>query len=83
MTSVEAFAQLRRGFARHGWDKKATDRIVFELLIHVAIAVAGIAAWSAAWLGYEDMSKFPAKTGKLGAAACKVFKRMSGPFKKS
>jgi linoleoyl-CoA desaturase len=43
MTSVEAFAELRRGFARHGWDKKATDRIVFELLIHVAIAVAGIA----------------------------------------
>ena len=43
MTTVEAFADLRRGFARRGWDKKATNRIVFELLIHVAIAVAGIA----------------------------------------
>jgi len=43
MTTIEAVAELRREFARHGWDKKATNRIVFELLIHVAIAVAGIA----------------------------------------
>lgn len=43
MTSVEAFSQLRRGFASRGWDKKATGRILFELSIHVAIAMAGIA----------------------------------------
>jgi hypothetical protein len=42
MTSVEAFTELRRGFAGHGWDKKATNRIVFELSIHVAIALIGI-----------------------------------------
>jgi fatty acid desaturase len=43
MSTTEAFAELRREFARRGWDKKATRRIVFELLIHVAIALAGIA----------------------------------------
>ena len=40
MTTIEAVTELRREFARRGWDKKATNRIVFELLIHVAIAVA-------------------------------------------
>jgi len=43
MTSVEAVSGLRREFAHRGWDKKATNRIVFELLIHVAIAVVGFA----------------------------------------
>jgi linoleoyl-CoA desaturase len=43
MTTIEAVAELRKEFARRGWDKKATNRIVFELSIHVAIAVAGIA----------------------------------------
>jgi hypothetical protein len=43
MTTIEAVSELRREFARRGWDKKATNRIVFELLIHVAIALAGIA----------------------------------------
>ena len=43
MSTIEAVTELRREFARRGWDKKATNRIVFELLIHVAIAVAGIA----------------------------------------
>jgi linoleoyl-CoA desaturase len=43
MTTIEAVSQLRREFALRGWDKKATSRIVFELSIHVVIAVAGIA----------------------------------------
>jgi|SRR5579872_1421691 len=41
MTTIEAVRELRREFTRRGWDKKATNRIVFELLIHAAIAVAG------------------------------------------
>jgi len=43
MTAIEAVAELRREFTRRGWDRKATNRIAFELLIHVTIAVAGIA----------------------------------------
>ena len=43
MSTVEAVAELRREFVHRGWDKKATNRIVFELLIHVAIAMAGLA----------------------------------------
>ncbi len=43
MTTIEAVTDLRREFARRGWDKKATARIVFELLIHTAIALVGIA----------------------------------------
>jgi len=43
MTTGEAVTELRREFSHRGWDKKATNRIVFELLIHVAIAVAGLA----------------------------------------
>ena len=43
MTTIEAVAELRREIARRGWDKKATNRIVFELSVHVAIAVVGIA----------------------------------------
>src|SRR5260370_3890356 len=43
MTTIEVVGELQREFARRGWDKKATNRIVFELSIHVAIALAGIA----------------------------------------
>ncbi|MGD0617377.1 MAG: fatty acid desaturase [Bryobacteraceae bacterium] len=42
-TTIEAVAELRREFARRGWNDKATNRIVLQLLIHVAIAVAGVA----------------------------------------
>jgi linoleoyl-CoA desaturase len=42
MSTVEAVAELRREFSRRGWDRKATKSIVFELSIHVAIAVAGM-----------------------------------------
>jgi linoleoyl-CoA desaturase len=42
MTTIEAVAELRREFGRRGWFEKATGRIVFELLVHVAIALAGI-----------------------------------------
>lgn len=43
MTTIEAVAELRRQFTRRGWDKKATNQIAFELLIHVAIALVGMA----------------------------------------
>jgi hypothetical protein len=43
VTTIEAVAELRREIARRGWNKKATNRIVFELSVHVAIAVVGIA----------------------------------------
>ena len=43
MTTPEAVNEMRRDFARRGWDRKATGRIVFELLAHTAIALAGIA----------------------------------------
>jgi len=42
MTNSEAITELRRELARRGWDKKATRRIVFELLVHMAIAIAGM-----------------------------------------
>src|SRR5579863_5017366 len=41
MTTIEAVGELRKEFARRGWDKKATNRIVFELSMHVAIAAVG------------------------------------------
>ena len=47
MTTIEAVTELRREFARRGWDKKATNRILFELLIHTALALAGIAIFMA------------------------------------
>ena len=47
MTTIEAVSELRREFARRGWDKKATGRIVFELSIHVAIALLGFAIFLA------------------------------------
>jgi linoleoyl-CoA desaturase len=43
MTTTQAISELRREFARRGWDRKATGRIVVELSIHVAIAAAGFA----------------------------------------
>jgi fatty acid desaturase len=42
MSTLEAVTELRREFARQGWNKKATGRILFELLIHAAIALAGM-----------------------------------------
>jgi fatty acid desaturase len=42
MTTIEAVTELRKEFARRGWDKKATRPIVIQLLTHVAIAVAGM-----------------------------------------
>jgi linoleoyl-CoA desaturase len=42
MTTIEAIAELRSEFGQRGWHRKATGRIVFELLAHVAIALAGI-----------------------------------------
>jgi linoleoyl-CoA desaturase len=47
MTTVEAVRELRGEFARRGWDKKATNRIVFELFTHAAITVVGIALFMA------------------------------------
>jgi len=47
MSSNEAITELRREFARRGWNKKVTGRIVLELLIHMAIAVAGLAIFVA------------------------------------
>jgi fatty acid desaturase len=43
MTTLQAVAELRKEFDRRGWYKKATGRIVSELLAHVALAVAGLA----------------------------------------
>ncbi len=48
MTTTEAITDLRREFARRGWDKKATNRIMVELSIHVAIAFSGFAIFMAA-----------------------------------
>ena|SRR5579875_1565229 len=42
-TMLTAVTELRREFARQGWDQKATARIVFELFIHLVIALAGAA----------------------------------------
>jgi fatty acid desaturase len=42
MTTVEAIAELRKEFVRRGWNKKAPGPIVFELLIHIALAVLGV-----------------------------------------
>lgn len=40
-TTLTAVAELRREFARRGWDKKATTRILFELFVHMTLAIAG------------------------------------------
>jgi len=42
MTTIEGITELRREFARRGWDRKATNRVLLELLTHVAVAVVGI-----------------------------------------
>jgi fatty acid desaturase len=42
-TTLSAVTELRREFARRGWDKKAANRILFELSLHVALALAGAA----------------------------------------
>jgi linoleoyl-CoA desaturase len=42
MTTIEAFKELRAEFARRGWYRKATGRILLELLIHGTLAVTGI-----------------------------------------
>lgn len=46
-TTLSAVTELRREFGRRGWNKKATSRILFELSIHVAIALTGIAIFMA------------------------------------
>jgi linoleoyl-CoA desaturase len=40
--TIEAVAELRKEFVRRGWNKKATGRIIFQLLIHIALATLGI-----------------------------------------
>ena len=47
MTNTQAISELRREFARRGWDKKATGPIVFQLMIHIALAIAGTVAFLA------------------------------------
>lgn len=42
MTNPEAVTELRREITRRGWDHKATERIMIELLLHTAIAIAGM-----------------------------------------
>ena len=46
-TTLAAVTELRREFARRGWDKKAANRILIELSIHVALALAGAAIFFA------------------------------------
>lgn len=41
MTRDHALADLRREFARHGWTRKATTRILWELAIHVSLFAGG------------------------------------------
>jgi hypothetical protein len=59
MTTLRAVADLRREFALRGLDKKATRRIIFELSIHVTIAMAGMAIfmtshnWAVRLLGVQ------------------------------
>jgi len=42
MTTIEAVAELHQQFVRRGWNRKATGRIISELLIHVCLALAGL-----------------------------------------
>jgi len=41
-TTLDAVVELRKEFARQGWNKKTTGPIVLELLIHIALAALGI-----------------------------------------
>ena len=43
MTSARILAELRQQISAGGWDRKATGQILFELSIHVFLALAGIA----------------------------------------
>jgi linoleoyl-CoA desaturase len=45
MTTIEEINELRRDFARRGWYRTATGRIVRELLLHMAIALIGVATF--------------------------------------
>lgn len=48
-TTVVTLAQLRREFAKHGWTRKPTARIVMELAVHLLTIVAGAAMYFAHW----------------------------------
>ena len=53
MTTIQSVAELRREFTRRGWDKKATAPILFQLSIHLLIALAGMAifmTWHSMWI---------------------------------
>ena len=39
---IEPLAELREQIIAHGWNQKATGRVVSELLVHLAIALARI-----------------------------------------
>ncbi len=41
-TAIEGLTELRREFARRGWYRKATGRIVLELLLEVSVAAGSI-----------------------------------------
>ena len=47
MTNLEAIAELRQEFGRRGWYRKASGRIILELLVQIGIALAGIAIFIA------------------------------------
>jgi fatty acid desaturase len=42
MTSAELLADLRREIAVRGWNRKATSRIIGELLLHISLSLAGV-----------------------------------------
>jgi fatty acid desaturase len=42
-TAMEGLAELQREFVQRGWNRKATGRIVVELVIHLIIALGGLA----------------------------------------
>ena len=52
-TPAEILSSIRHEIARQRWDHKATGRILFELLIHLTLAVAGTAVFVTAtsWWG--------------------------------
>ena len=45
--TLSPLAQLRQEIALRGWHRKATGRVVFELCIHVALTIGGIALFVA------------------------------------
>jgi len=42
-TAMEGLAELQREFVQRGWNRKATGRIFVELMIHLVIALGGLA----------------------------------------